>query len=112
MTPLDWSEWLACLAIGLGSFVVSFLTRFITRNCCTGSDGVLVMRRVGNGRNGSGRHIGGGGGSMRGSMGGGGSLHGAPGNGSMRMATGNGSMRQSGTNKVVPVTTVVDGFKA
>jgi hypothetical protein len=45
-------------------------------------------------------------------MGGGGSLHGAPGNGSMRMATGNGSMRQSGTNKVVPVTTVVDGFKA
>ncbi|PNH10333.1 Calcium-transporting ATPase PAT1 [Tetrabaena socialis] len=34
--PLDWMEWLASIAIGLGAFPLSLLTRFISRNttCC------------------------------------------------------------------------------
>lgn len=31
VVPLDWKEWLATIAIGLGSWPVSFITRFVSR---------------------------------------------------------------------------------
>lgn len=41
VVPLNWEEWLACIAIGLGAFPVSFLTRWLTHviNRCRGVEG-------------------------------------------------------------------------
>jgi hypothetical protein len=58
--PLDWKEWLACIAIGTTTCLVSWATRYFNRNVNVSLDMVWFRRslrtmRTQSGRTGSGR---------------------------------------------------------
>ena len=79
--PLTWGEWLVCIAVGFGTCLISWATRWVSRNMTISGD-VLALRKIeprktSSGRSASGRHL----------------------TGSMRGA-GAGSLRASGSIKV------------
>ncbi|GAX78699.1 hypothetical protein CEUSTIGMA_g6137.t1 [Chlamydomonas eustigma] len=45
VVPLSWQEWLVCIAVGFGSCVVSWITRFISRNMACSSRDILLLRK-------------------------------------------------------------------
>jgi hypothetical protein len=55
--PLDWKEWLICIAIGFTTCIISWTTRFVSRNVNVSLDVVWFRRslRTQSGRTGSGR---------------------------------------------------------
>ena len=80
--PLTWGEWLVCIAVGFGTCLISWATRWVSRNMTISGD-VLALRKIeprktSSGRSASGRHL----------------------TGSMRGAGAGGSLRASGSIKV------------
>ena len=43
--PLNWAEWLVCIAVGFGTCIVSWATRWISRNVAL-NGGVLSLRKA------------------------------------------------------------------
>lgn len=53
--PIDWAEWLITIAVGFGSCIVSWATRFVSR-AWKSEINVLALRNVQRAKTASGRH--------------------------------------------------------